>query len=139
MTLLKLYKVIENQYPLASNDSPFTIIVKFTHYSPIETWIENTCDVPHNTYRILLQILNYIYMEDLTTFFIKFLNLYGNYGDSQCVKSVRIWSYSGPYFPAFELNTERYSLSLRIQSKCGKIQTWITPITDAFHAVSMFT
>ena len=25
-----------------------------------------------------------------------------------CVKSVRIWSYSGPYFPAFGQNTERY-------------------------------
>ena len=27
----------------------------------------------------------------------------------RCVKSVRIGSYSGPYFPAFGLNTERYS------------------------------
>ena len=31
--------------------------------------------------------------------------------------------FSGPYFPAFELTTERYGVSLRIQSKCGKIQT----------------
>ena len=31
--------------------------------------------------------------------------------------------FSGPYFPAFELNTERYKISPRIQSKCGKIQT----------------
>ena len=30
-----------------------------------------------------------------------------------CVKSVRILSYSGPHFPAFGLNTERYSV-LRI-------------------------
>ena len=28
--------------------------------------------------------------------------------------------YSGPHFPAFGLNTERYSVFLRIQSKCGK-------------------
>ena len=27
-------------------------------------------------------------------------------------KSVRIWSYSGPYFPAFELNRERYEYGL---------------------------
>ena len=27
-----------------------------------------------------------------------------------CVKSVRIGSYSGPHFPAFGLNTERYSV-----------------------------
>ena len=29
-----------------------------------------------------------------------------------CLKSVRIRSFSGPYFPAFGLNTERYSVSL---------------------------
>ena len=28
---------------------------------------------------------------------------------SHCVKSVRIRSYSGPYFPAFGLNTETFS------------------------------
>ena len=32
-------------------------------------------------------------------------------------------AFSGPYFPAFGLNTERYSVSLRIPSKCGKIRT----------------
>ena len=31
--------------------------------------------------------------------------------------------FSGPYFPAFELNTESYEASLRIQSKCRKIWT----------------
>ena len=30
---------------------------------------------------------------------------------------------SGWYFPVFGLNTERYSVSLRIQSKCRKIPT----------------
>ena len=29
----------------------------------------------------------------------------------QCVKIVRIRSYCGPHFPAFGLNTERYSVS----------------------------
>ena len=53
-----------------------------------------------------------------------------------CVKSVRIQSYSGSHFPAFGLNTtERYSVSLRIQSECGKMRTRITPTTDAFHDV----
>ena len=32
----------------------------------------------------------------------------------QCMKSVRIRSYSGPHFPAFGLNAERYGVSLRI-------------------------
>ena len=59
------------------------------------------------------------------------------HSQSHCVKSVRIWSYSGPYFPAFALNTERYGVSLHIQSECRKIRTRITTNTDTFHAVSM--
>ena len=55
--------------------------------------------------------------------------------DYHCVKSVHIRSYSGPYFPAFELNTERYGLFLRIHSEFGKMRTRITPNTDTFHAV----
>ena len=52
-----------------------------------------------------------------------------------CVKSVRIRSFSGPYFPAFGLNAERYSVSLRIQSEYGKIRTRKTPNTDTSHEV----
>ena len=52
-----------------------------------------------------------------------------------CVKSVNIWSYSGRYFPAFGLNTERHGVCLRIQSKRGKTRARITPNTDTFHAV----
>ena len=37
-----------------------------------------------------------------------------------CVKSIRIQSFYGPYFLAFGRNTERYRVSLSIQSKCGK-------------------
>ena len=44
------------------------------------------------------------------------------------VKNVLIRSYSGPYFPAFGLNT---------QSECGKIRTRITPNTDTFYAVML--
>ena len=40
-----------------------------------------------------------------------------------CLKSVRIRSFSGPYFPAFELNTEIYRVNLCIWSECGKIRT----------------
>ena len=31
-----------------------------------------------------------------------------------CVKSIRILSFSGPYFPAFVLNPDRYSVSIRM-------------------------
>ena len=40
-----------------------------------------------------------------------------------CVESVRIWSFSGPYFSAFGLSTEIYGVNLRIQSECGEIWT----------------
>ena len=55
--------------------------------------------------------------------------------DTHCVKSVCIRSYSGPHFPAFELKTEGYEVSLRIQSESGKMRTRITLNTDTFHAV----
>ena len=55
---------------------------------------------------------------------------------AHCVKIVRIQSFSGPNFPTFELNTEKYSLSFRIESKCGKIRTRKTPNTDTFYAVA---
>ena len=51
------------------------------------------------------------------------------------VKSVRTLSFCGSYFPAFELNTEGYGVSLRIQSECEKIRTKKTPNTVTFHAV----
>ena len=47
--------------------------------------------------------------------------------------SVRIQSFSAPYFPAFGLNMKRYCVTLPIQSKCGKIRNRKTPNTDTFH------
>ena len=40
--------------------------------------------------------------------------------------------FSAPYFPAFGLNAERYEVSLRIQSKRGKIRTRKNSV---FHSV----
>ena len=57
--------------------------------------------------------------------------------DIHCVKSVCIWSYCDPYFLAFGLNRERYSLSPRIQSEIGKIRTGITQNTDIAYAVNI--
>ena len=61
---------------------------------------------------------------------------------NHCVKGVSIRSYSGPHFPAFGLNTERYEVSkvpLRIQSECRKMRTRITPNTDTFYEVNILT
>ena len=52
-----------------------------------------------------------------------------------CMKKDRIWSYSGPHFPAFGLNSERYFVSLCIQFEYGKRRTRITPNKDTFYAV----
>ena len=40
--------------------------------------------------------------------------------------------FSGPYFPAFGLNTKRYEVSLRIQSRCGKIRTRKNSVFEHF-------
>ena len=52
--------------------------------------------------------------------------------DVRCVKSVCIRTYSGQYFPAFRLNTERFSV---FSPNAGKYGTRITLHTDTFHAV----
>ena len=63
------------------------------------------------------------------------------YNSQHCVSvvelSVRIRSYSGPYFPAYGLKTERYRVFFRIQSKYGKMRARITPNTDTFYAVQV--
>ena len=58
---------------------------------------------------------------------------YGYISLYHCVKSVRIQIFSAPYFPAFGLNKERYSVSLYIQSECGKMRTRETPNKETFH------
>ena len=55
---------------------------------------------------------------------------------TQCGKSFRIWSFSGSYIPTFELNTDRYSVYLRVQSEYEKIRTRKIPNTNPFHVVT---
>ena len=69
------------------------------------------------------------YLRALFTNLISRLKIFkGWIRNLHCVKNVRIVSYSGPYFPAFGLNKIQ-------QSKCGKIQTKITPNADTFYVV----
>ena len=51
-----------------------------------------------------------------------------------CEKCPNTRVFSGPYFPAFGLNTERYFVFLRIQS--GKYGPENTTYLDTFHAVN---
>ena len=55
-----------------------------------------------------------------------------------CKKCPYSVGYSVPYFAALGLNTERYGVSLRIQSECEKIGTRKTPNTGTFYAVQLF-
>ena len=82
-------------------------------------------------YNKFIKILN-VKITSITTIVViqfKVLN------DIYCVISVCIQGFSGLYFPASRLNTEKYSVYLRIQCECMKIQTRKTPNTDNFHAV----
>ena len=51
-----------------------------------------------------------------------------------CIKSFRIWSFFGLYFPVFGMNTEIYRLNLRIQSECGNMRIRKPPNTTFFIA-----
>ena len=50
-------------------------------------------------------------------------------------KSIRVRSFSGPYFPAFGC----YSVNLRILSECRKIWTRKTSNIDTFHTAKLST
>ena len=47
--------------------------------------------------------------------------------------------FSGPYFAAVGINTERCRVSFLFQFKCGKIRTRKTPYLDTFHAAHLKT
>ena len=51
---------------------------------------------------------------------------------SHCAKRVRLSIFFGPYFPAFRMNTEIYSVNCRIQSECRKIRIRKTLNTETF-------
>ena len=56
-----------------------------------------------------------------------------------CVKRVLIRRFSGPYYAALKLNTEIYSVNLRIQSKWGIIRTRKTSQLGTFYAVPLYS
>ena len=53
-----------------------------------------------------------------------------NMKNKHCVKSARIWNFSGPYFPVFGLNTERYGpekLRIRMNKTLLEKQVYARP------------
>ena len=59
--------------------------------------------------------------------------------DITCMKSIHIQGLSGPHSATFWVNTGTYSVSLQIQSKCGKNSHQNkAPNTDTFYTVVRF-
>ena len=56
-----------------------------------------------------LHLSTKIHLSIDQTLYLKYENpqAHSHNRNVHCVKSVRIWSYSGPYFPAFGLNTDQ--------------------------------
>ena len=59
------------------------------------------------TFNIFIFTFN-IFISRLTSIFLFFIFTLTVFIVSHCVKSVQMRSFSGPYFPAFGLNTEKY-------------------------------
>ena len=72
--------------------------------------------------------------EESQRMFSQVCHLLKTYASSnqESAKGVRVRSFSGPYIPAFGLNTKSYRGYLPIQSKCRKIRTSKTPNTNNF-------
>ena len=60
---------------------------------------------------------------------------------NHCLKSIRVRSFAGPYFPAFGLNNERYSVIISwlcyffISLYISKVESYSTPTTLFYHCV----
>ena len=55
--------------------------------------------------------------------------------NSHCVKVSKYGVFSGPYFPAFGLNTDRYAYLSVFSPNAGKYRPDQIPCLDTFHAV----
>ena len=132
--IYQVYHLIYSVYPISnitfnfwktcSNDYKQTLEIRYTWYFARKSWFNKS-----------LVISNYLLIACFT-FPCCIAGIHRYFSVKHCVKSVHICSHSGPYFPAFGLNTERYLVSPRIHPKCGKIRTRITQNTNTSHAVS---
>ena len=84
---------------------------------------------------LLANICHKIFYENTISNLVKITHLAIYH---HCVKSVHIRSFSDPYFSAFGLKTEIYSVNLRIQSECKKIRTRKIQNTDNFYKQCTF-
>ena len=97
------------------------------------------CDIFFPKCFLRLRYILFVYTSESCFYCNRSYIHFSFYCGTHCVKRVRIQSFSGPFFPAFGLNTEKYRVYLCIQSECGKMWTRKTVSTDTFHVVSYST
>ena len=71
----------------------------------------------------MFKVENNIALEIMKELFVVKTSRYDLGNNNRSLKSVRIRSFSRPYFPAFGLNTKRYSISLLFSPNAGKYGT----------------
>ena len=114
-----------------------SMMLYFLQSTSKETWnrrnaIYNICH-KNSPLRLLFCVPNVVYPYDLKMSTVKLFSVSSikcEFGTEWKVSKYGV--FSDPYFPAFGLNTERYSLSLHIHSECGKIQTRKNPVFGHF-------
>ena len=143
-----IQNVDENKKQLTNNhnwDSFFAAVFQVLENSKLDTVVANITVIdPDNVYKnnqshscwianlddsvcpFMVRGFTYI------SIWLKFC-LVSLYLTVHCLKSVCIRSFSDPCFPAFRLNTNRYSAFLLIQSGYGKTRTRKIPNTNTFH------
>ena len=97
-------------------------------YCPL-IWMFDSKIINSKIYRIHERALRLVYSDRVSSFdeLLKKIDYFlFTTGIFTLRENVRIRSHSGLHFPTFGLNTERYGVSLRSQSKCRKMRTRIT-------------
>ena len=105
-----------------------SMMLYFLQSTSKKTWnrrnaIYNICH-KNSPLRLLFCVPNVVYPYDLKMSTVKLFSVSSikcEFGTEWKVSKYGV--FSDPYFPAFGTNTERYGVSLFIQSECGKTRT----------------
>ena len=102
--------------PLSSNATIFNVSIVNHIYLKLQKMV---CQLPYRQICVSFILSCYGSRKDGQTL----RTIFTDKGVYTAWKVAKYGVYPGPYFPAFGLNTEKYFVSFRIQSECGKIRT----------------
>ena len=121
-TILRNFKFLERNKNMITNsikywqkllDTLIIINIKYKILRDLKTYLDHIKQLWWSFFLFCFLFFNFFFFF----FFGKNTKPLTNFWKYHCVKTVQIRSFSGRYFPAFGLNTERYFASLRIQFK----------------------